>query len=167
MARDVPARILLGVRKNGAGAGYVFFRSDGIDLVFRFVAFVGNCQDADAVDGRVGCTKTGNSQARMVPGEVDGVGDEKQECERCGTAQNQAGAGRRTIGRVRHGFELRDILHREEFGWKRELGRLTQAAGLPDAGICGCKEWGTGPIVGEVCKQRSWRLAAIRDDVAR
>lgn len=94
---------MLGVRKNGAGARDVFFRSDGIDLIFRFVAFVGNCEQADAVDRRVGRAESGNGQTEMVPSEVDGVDDEKQECECCGDTQNQAGAGRRAMGRVRHG----------------------------------------------------------------
>lgn len=158
---------MLGVRKDGAGARDVFFRSDGIDLVFRFVALFGNCQEADAVDRRVGCAKPGDNQTRMVPSEVDGVSDQRQERECCGNAQNQAGAGRRANGRVRHGFELRGYSASGRVRVEARIGAIDPSHWVARRRNLRLQGTGTGPSVGEAWKQRSWRLATIRDDVAR
>ena len=93
VARDVPAGIVLCVGKDCAGAGKVFFGSECVDLVFGFVALIGNREKADAVDGRVGHAEPRNGEARVVPGEVNRVDDEKEKRERCDNAENQAGAG--------------------------------------------------------------------------
>jgi hypothetical protein len=92
VARNVPAGIVIGVREKGAGAGDIFFGLHGVDLVFGFVSFVGNCQKANAVDGGVGHAKPGNGETRVVPSEVHCVGDEKKEGERRDYAEDQAGA---------------------------------------------------------------------------
>ena len=107
VARDVPARIATGVRKKCARARNVFFGLNGVDLIFGFVSFVGNGEKADTVDGGVGRAKPGNGEARVVPGEVNRIDDEKEERERRDYAENQAGAGRGVIGAVRHGIGLR------------------------------------------------------------
>jgi len=67
----------LGVGKEAAGARDVFFGAEGVDLVFDFVALVGDGKQADAVNGRVGCTKFRDGQAEMVPAEIQGVDDEE------------------------------------------------------------------------------------------
>jgi hypothetical protein len=59
------------------------------------------------VNRGVGRAKPGNGEARVVPGEVNRVDDEKEERERRDSAENQAGAGGGVIGAVRHGIRLR------------------------------------------------------------
>ena len=93
VARNVPAGIVIGVREKCAGAGDVFLRLHGVDLVFGFVSFVGYGEKADAVDGGVGHAEPRNGEARVVPGEVNRVDDEKEKRERRDDAENQAGAG--------------------------------------------------------------------------
>ena len=93
MTRDIPARIESAVRENCARAWNVFFRLNGVDLVFDFVALVGYGEQADAMDGGVGGAKPGNGKARMVPGDVHGIANEKEDSERRYDAENQAGAG--------------------------------------------------------------------------
>ena len=157
MARDVPTGIVLGVRKNGAGARDVFFRSDGIDLAFRLVALFGNCQEADTVDRRVGGAKPGNGQTRMVPGEVDGVCDERQERECCGNAQDHAGAGRRANGRLRHGFELRGYSASGRVRVEARIGAIDPSRWVARRRNLRWQGTRTSRFVGEACKQRSWR----------
>jgi hypothetical protein len=135
VARDVPARIVTGVREKCACARDIFFRLDGVDLELSFVSLVGNSQKADAVDGGVGRAKPGNSEARMVPSEVNRIEDKKEECERRDYAENQAGAGRRMIGRVRHGIGLRRYFASgEDLEEERIAGDWTQAGGLEGEG---------------------------------
>jgi hypothetical protein len=107
VAGDIPAWIETAVREECAGAGDVFLRLHGVDLVFGFVSFVGNGEKADAVDGRVGHAEPRNGEARVVPGEVNRIDDEKEKRERRDDAENQAGAGRSVIGADRHGIGLR------------------------------------------------------------
>jgi len=124
---DVPAGIALGVGEDCAGAGNVFFGSDGVELKFGFAGFVRNGEKADAMNGRVGRAEAWGGEANVVPGEVDGVGDEKQEREGCHTAENQARAGGRTIGRGGHRFspwwyfapgnDLKEARGLEEMRW--------------------------------------------------
>ncbi len=75
------------MREERAGAGDVFFGMDGVDLVFDFVAFVRNGEDAQAMDGRSGRAKVGDGQAEMVPGKINRIGDE----ENCGEHGREAG----------------------------------------------------------------------------
>lgn len=93
MAGDVPAWIETAVGKKCAGAGDVFLRLDGVDLVFGFVALVGNREKADAVNGGVGRAKPGSGEANVVPGEVNRINDEEEDRERSDDAENQAGTG--------------------------------------------------------------------------
>jgi hypothetical protein len=95
------------VREKCAGAWDVFFGLHGVDLVFGFVALVRNGEKTHAVDGRVSGAKPRNAKAHVVPGEVDRIGDEKEQSKRCGDAENQAGTGRRAISRYGHGIGLR------------------------------------------------------------
>jgi len=106
VTRDVPAGIETAVGEKCAGAWDVFFGLHGVDLVFGLVAFVRNSEKAHAVDGRVCGAKPGNGEARVVPSEVDRIGDEKEQSKRCNDAENQAGAGRGAISRDRHGIGL-------------------------------------------------------------
>jgi hypothetical protein len=107
MARNIPAGIVRGVREKRARAGDVLFRLHGINLVLGFVALVGNGQKADAVDNGVGRAEPGNRETRVVPGNINGISNEKEDGERGDDAENQAGAGRSAVGRVRHGVRLR------------------------------------------------------------
>jgi hypothetical protein len=84
VAGDVPAGAVVGVGEEGAGAGDVFFGMNGVDLIFHFVAFVGNEEHADAMDGGSGSSELGSGEAEMVPGEIHGIDDEKQSRERRG-----------------------------------------------------------------------------------
>jgi hypothetical protein len=107
VARDIPARILTGVREKCACARDIFLWLDGVDLVFGLVSLVGDGKKADTVYGGVGRAEPGNGEARVVPSEVNRIDDEKEKRERGDHAENQAGAGRSAIGRVRHGIGLR------------------------------------------------------------
>jgi len=86
------------MREKCARAADIFFGSHGVDLVFGFVAFVRNGEKANAMDGGVCSAETRNGKARVVPSEVDCIGDEKQQRESGGDAENEADAGRRAIG---------------------------------------------------------------------
>jgi len=92
VACDVPAGIALCVGEDCAGAGNVFFGSDRVDLVFRFVALIGNCEKADAMDGRVGGAQARNRDPDVVPGKIKRVGDEEQNRKSRDEADNQARA---------------------------------------------------------------------------
>ena len=81
------------MREKCAGAGDVFFGSDGVELVFGFVGFAGNGEKANAVDGGVGGAQARNREAGVVPSHVDGIGDEKQQGERSDDAEDQARSG--------------------------------------------------------------------------
>ncbi len=82
---------MVGVRKKCTGARNVFFGSDGVDLVFDFVAFVGNGEKAGSVNGAIGEAEPGNGEARVVPSEVNRISDEKEENERRKHPENQSG----------------------------------------------------------------------------
>jgi hypothetical protein len=78
MARDIPAWIETAVREKRAGAWDVFFGLHSIDLVFNFVAFVGNGEKADTMNRGVGRANPGNGKAQVVPGEVHRIGDKEK-----------------------------------------------------------------------------------------
>jgi len=82
VARDIPARIESAVRENCARAWNVFFRLNGVNLVFDLVALIRNGEQADAVNGRVGRAKPRSGEAHVVPGEVNRIEDEKEERKR-------------------------------------------------------------------------------------
>ena len=88
VARHVPAGIEAAVGEKCTGAWNVFFGPNGVDLVLGFVSFVGNRQQTNAVDGRVSRAEARNGKARMVPGDINSVGDEKEERERRRDTQN-------------------------------------------------------------------------------
>jgi hypothetical protein len=71
VAGYVPAGAIAGVGEEGVGAGEVFFRVDGVDLIFDFVVFFGDGQHADAVDGAGGWAKLGETGTQRVPRKVD------------------------------------------------------------------------------------------------
>jgi hypothetical protein len=93
MTRNIPAGIETAVRENCARAWNVFFRLNGVNLVFGLVALIRNGQQADAVNGRVGRAKPRSGEAHVVPGEVRGIANEKEDSERRYDTENQAGAG--------------------------------------------------------------------------
>jgi len=103
VADYVPAGIVGGVGEEGAGAGDVFFGLDGVNLVFGFVAFVGDGEQADAMDGGVGGTELGNGEAQVIPGDVDGVHNKGEENDSGGDAHQEASAGRRGVVGLGHG----------------------------------------------------------------
>lgn len=121
---------MLGVREKGAGTGDIFFGSHSVDLVFDFVALVGNSEKTDAVHGGVGRAQARSSKAHVVPGKVERIDDEKEECERGGDAENQARARRRAIDLVRHKIGLR--------GYSAS-GRVLEEARIEEA-------WGIVPV---------------------
>lgn len=82
MAGDVPARILIGVGEQGAGAGDILFGMDFVDFVLGLVALVGNREHPDAVDGRVGDAESGYGQAKVIPSEVHGIDNKTQSNQR-------------------------------------------------------------------------------------
>ena len=126
VARDVPTGIVLGVGEKRADTWNVFLWSYGVDPVFRLVGLVGDRQQADAMDGRVGGAQARSSKAHVVPGKVERVGDEEEQRESRGDAENQAGARRRAIDRVRHRMGCGDILQRDKFWRKDEMRRSTE-----------------------------------------
>ena len=60
VAGNIPAGVVLRVREKRARTGDIFFGSHSVDLVFDFVALVGNGEKADVVNGRIGGAKAGN-----------------------------------------------------------------------------------------------------------
>jgi hypothetical protein len=108
VARDVPAGAGVGVGEEGAAAGDVFFGMDGVDLVFHFVAFVGNEEYADAMDGGSGGSELGSGEAEVVPGEIHGVDDEKESRQRSGYTRDKSEA-RRGLRLNGHGTERRVV----------------------------------------------------------
>jgi hypothetical protein len=77
VAGEVPAGLLVGVRKEGSGAGDVFFGAEGVNLEIGFVALVRDREKANAVNGRSRSAKFGNSQANVIPGEIHGIDHKK------------------------------------------------------------------------------------------
>ncbi len=88
---------MIGVGEKGAGARDVFFGMDGVNLVFSLVAFVGDGEQADAMDGRAGGAELGDGHAEMEPSKVDSVDNEEEQNESSGDAQQEACAGRRIV----------------------------------------------------------------------
>ena len=128
------------MREKCTRAWNVFFGPNGVDLVLGFVSFVGNRQQANAVDGGVSRAEARNGKARMVPGDINGVGDEKEERKGRRETQNQACARGRAIRGISHGIghaiRAAGILHRVGIGRKRELRGFAQAGGWLDAATC-------------------------------
>jgi len=52
VAGDIPTGFVIGVGKEGAGAGDVFFGMSFVELVFGLVSLLGNGEHADAMNGR-------------------------------------------------------------------------------------------------------------------
>lgn len=109
VADDVPTGIFVDVGKQGAGARNVFFRMNFIDLVFSFVALVGNGEHADAVDRRVGDAESRNGKAEVIPGEVDGIRDEEEGGENGSKSSEESNSGR-GWGGWRHKSRVRGIV---------------------------------------------------------
>jgi len=95
---DVPTGIVLGVGKERAGAGDVFFRTEGVNLEFHFVAVVRDGKEAEAMHGGSGGAELGDRGAELEPGEIDRIGDEEKSDESGGTACEEAGSGRSWSG---------------------------------------------------------------------
>jgi hypothetical protein len=94
VAGDVPAGAGVGVGKKRASAGNVLFGMDGVDLVFHFVAFVGDEEYADTMDGGSGSSEPGSGEAEVVPGEIHGIDNEKESCDRSSETHDESEAGR-------------------------------------------------------------------------
>ena len=119
VAGDVPAGFLIGVGEQGAGAGDVFFGMDFVELVFGFVAFFGNREHANPMDGGTGSAERGSREAEVVPGQVHGIDDEEEERKRGDSAGDETNRGR--------GLRLRG--HSDFCGRYFALGRARKEAG--------------------------------------
>ena len=102
VAGDVPARVLAGVWEKRARARDIFFGTQRVDLVFHFVAVMGNGQNADAVYRGGGRAEFRNSRAKMEPSEVGGIGDEEKGDKTSEKTGEKTNGGREWIG-IRHG----------------------------------------------------------------
>lgn len=109
VADDIPARIFVDVGKQGTGARNVFFGMNLVDLVFGFVALIGNGEHADAVDRRVGHAEARNGEAQVIPGEVNGVRNEEESGENGSKSSEESNSGR-TWCRWRHRSTARGIV---------------------------------------------------------
>lgn len=78
MAGDVPAGLVVGVGEESAGARDVFFGMERVNLIFGFVAFVGDRKDAKPVDRGSGSAQARRSNTQVIPGEVHGIDDEEE-----------------------------------------------------------------------------------------
>lgn len=77
MLGHVPAGLCAGVREEGAGTEEIFFRAEGIDLIFDFVCFAGDGQYPQAVNGRGNRAEAGKAEAQLIPGEIAEVDHKK------------------------------------------------------------------------------------------
>ena len=84
VARDIPAGMISGVRKQGVSARNIFLGAIGIDLVLNLVVFFGNGQDARTVNGAVRHTQLRGDNAQLVPSKIDQIKkqDEAEQYQR-------------------------------------------------------------------------------------
>jgi hypothetical protein len=84
------------LRENGMAAGYVFLGVGGVHFVVGFVAFGGDGEKADAVNGAGGRAELGHRHAKLVPGKVDEIAKnaESDDGEEKATNGKRAGGGR-------------------------------------------------------------------------
>jgi len=82
VAGDVPAGILIGVGKQGAGAGDVFFRLRGIDFEIILTGLIGNSEHAGAMYGGRGASGFREELAGVEQEKIGGVDKEKKSDKR-------------------------------------------------------------------------------------
>lgn len=98
VAGDIPARAIAGVGKEAVDTRHIFLRAIGVDLVFDFIVFLRNGQDASAMDGALGGAQFRAEDAQLVPGKIQKVQKQEEPEEHQGYAAYQrlrgaAGAG--------------------------------------------------------------------------
>ena len=94
VASDVPAWANAALGQERVSAGYVLFRSNGIELEFNFIVLGGNGKHPDAMHGTARRTQSRDEDAEFIPGEIRDI--EKQgECEQRekGAAENLLRSG--------------------------------------------------------------------------
>ena len=106
VAGDVPAGILIGVGKQGAGAGDVFFRLRGIDFEIILTGFIGNSEHAGAMYGGRGASGFREELAGVEEKKIGGVDEEEESDKRdqdaaekyVGTTGGNFGVGHWRVG---------------------------------------------------------------------
>jgi len=86
------------VGKKGAGTGEILFGLLRVNLVFDFVVFELNGQEADAMDAAGGGARRGVVRAELKPEKVAKIDKQEQNERREEYATNDAAEGRRGIG---------------------------------------------------------------------
>lgn len=105
LARNVPAWLQFCVGEKAAGTRDIFLWMKRVNLVFRFVPFVRNREDTNAMNGRGGGAECGNCDANVKPGEVDGIDDGSEDKENRNQAHEKAHGGR-SLGLRSHGYSM-------------------------------------------------------------
>jgi hypothetical protein len=106
VAGDVPARILIGVGEQRAGAGDVFFRLRGIDFEIILTGLIGNSEHAGAMHGGRGASGFREELASVEQKKIGGVDEEKESDKRdkdaakkqVGTTSGNFGVGHWRVG---------------------------------------------------------------------
>jgi hypothetical protein len=75
VAGEIPAGGVSRMGKESARAGDVFLRAQRIDFIFNSVVLAGNGDDARAMHGTGGGAQRGETEAQVVPGKIEGVGE--------------------------------------------------------------------------------------------
>ena len=102
VAGHVPAGVIAALREKRMAAGHIFFRMNLVQFKGGFVTFIGNRQEANAMNRAARGTEFGRVKAEFVPREIDQVSDRKQRKEkknRAGPTKTRTG---REIGRSGH-----------------------------------------------------------------
>jgi hypothetical protein len=106
VAGDVPAGILIGVGKQGAGAGDVFFRLRGIDFEIILTGLIGNSKHAGAMHRGRGASGFREELAGVEEKKIGRVDEEKESDKRgqdaaekqVGTTSGNFGVGHWRVG---------------------------------------------------------------------
>lgn len=96
VASDIPARAIAGVGKEGVDTGHIFLGAIRVDLVFDFIVFLRDSQDASAMDGALGEAQFRGEDAQLVPGKIQKIKKQEEPEEHQAQAANQR--LRRTVG---------------------------------------------------------------------
>ena len=78
MPHHIPTGRAAALWKKGVTAGKIFFGVDLIQLKSRFVAFVWNGQQTDAMHRTRGCAKVRCVQTKLVPAEIEEISQGKR-----------------------------------------------------------------------------------------
>jgi len=95
VADDVPAGFLGRGRKQCVGAGDVFLWSQGVHLEFGFAAFIGDGEQARAMDGTGSPAQARKGDAKLEPQGIYQVEREEKGERKAEDSQRRDGSGRR------------------------------------------------------------------------